>query len=209
MTDDQIAPTPLLLWQTLRAYIESACALFGLPSAIAQKIWLSRAEYALVVGFLRPLEALLRRLLFIDALALTPAIACVEHKTRIRRAMPANTGGHFNLEDSQSWRAHFNLGAAWDRRHSAGKQVRRKLPPLVNAVSAAPLALRLEALIRGYNNREPLAQRLANVLARKTALVRALLAAPRRCDAPCPGYHEVMQATHLARDALAHAPDST
>lgn len=203
---DEPAPTPLSLWRSLRAYIEHACALFGLPGAIAKRIWLTRAEHALIAGFLRPLEALLRRLLYVDALELTPAAAVTENKTRVRFAAPAATGAHFNLDDSSSWRAPFILGASPGRRYPAGKPNQRKSPPLINAVSSAPLALRLEALIRGFNNREATAQRLANVLARTARLAAALLCAPRPRDAARPGYHEVAQATRLARAARAHAP---
>mgnify|MGYP001403125961 FL=1 len=205
------APTTLDLWRTLRVYIEQACALFGLPVALAQKIWLSRIEHKRIGDLLAALEALLRRLLFIDALGLAPIFASAESKARVRRGMGAACGAHFNLDDSESWRVAFQLGA-YAARPRAGKPRRTTAPPLINACAAAPLAERLEALIRAYNNREAMAQRLADRLVRAPTLRPALLAVPRTREAARPIHRDIAHAAQLAQHyarAKTHALDSS
>ena len=180
--------------------------LFGLPQRIAQRIWLSRAEYKSACAFLRPLELLLRRLIFLDALALEPD-PTPESKRRLRLAMDTALGAAFDVDHPQAWRTHFHLAAS-DARLPAGKRRHALTFAHIHGVSSAPIALRLEALIRALNDPAPLVQRLARLLKRIPRAARAFIAAPHGlCARSC---HQAVQlATHFTRAAYVEFCNST
>lgn len=209
--DPDPAPNPAIFWAVLRDYLRHAFTMFGAPTDIARQLWLTRDEHKLMCAWLRVLEQMLRRLVFLDALALAPALvaAPTESKFRRRLAMSANSGANFNLEHSETWRASFDLLANADRRLPAGKRGASPQeaggPHSINAVSSAPLALRLEALVRGFNNREQLAARCARLIARKRARAWAFLANVCACDRAKPGFDQVALLVAFVRDAFASA----
>jgi hypothetical protein len=208
------------LWKVLRYYIEHACVLIGLPTAIAQRVWIARWEYRRLAEILRPLEALLRRLIFLEAAQLPPEQPRVETKSRITN-MRARCGAAFDPDRSETWAVRFNLDASSLRQAQRGEAHHHACLSLsktssaaigaisvamsanaVAVVSAAPLALRLEALIRGFNDPAPLARRLARRLRRVPSLVRRFIAPPARRDAPRPCFHSVAEASALCAELL-------
>ena len=74
--------------------------------------------------------------------------------------------------------------------------------PKPDTVPSRPIALRLEALIRGFNNPAPLVKRLARLLHRKRDRVRAFTAAPKPRTQP---RHGDFALQHAARHAQAAA----
>ena len=207
MSPDEPIPDAPYLWNVLRHYIEQTCIAFGLPASIARRIWLTRTHNQHLLDWLRPLEALLRRLIFLDAIALTPEPPpAPEHKTRAKRVMPAAFGAAFDPDNSETWRVNFNLGATADRRPPAGHAAKHTKPRLINSVASAPAALRLEALIRAFNEREKLALRLALKLQRNAQriIIDTLTPPPRRIAAK-PLWHSVIDAINLCRAAFAPA----
>jgi hypothetical protein len=215
MTDAK--PNPHALWSALRFYIQHACAIIGLPSDIAQRTWIARWEYRRFADLLRPLEALLRRLVFLDAVKLPPEPPRIETKRRPRRLMRAQTGAAFDPARSETWRVRFNLGATSLRPAQRGKTETPVCPslsktssaPLINVISSAPLALRLEALIRGFNDPAPLARRLARRLRRHPHVARDFSAPLAKRDAPRPCYHSVAEAGDLCAAAPLPFRDSS
>ena len=167
---DAPEPPQQKLWAVLRYYIERLCGAFGLPSAIARCTFLNRKHHRDICEWLRPLEALARALIFLEARALTPRPA-LEIKKRPDAAARVITKTPFNLDDSDSWRAPFRL-TPWPK-HTA--HAPRKLPLNLQIVPAANAARRIEALVRAYNEREKFAARLARMLAPKAALKRFYL----------------------------------
>lgn len=192
--------TPRYLWQTLRAYLSALFDLFGSPQAIAQRQTLPRAEHRALAQAIAALEHLLRRLLLMDALALTPSLPC-EAKRRPRRAPAARAA--FDPQTPERWSAPFALTPSRPAQSRAGEAPRLR-PPWVSTVA---LALRMEALVRGFNDPAPLAQRLANKLAADSErAIAACLRPPSRLVASHPYGRIVADATDAARAALAAPP---
>ena len=199
--------TPAYYWAVLREYLSFTFSLFGDPVSIAKKLWLHKSEHKLCNDWLRVLEGLLRRLIFLDArdykLEPTP-----ERKRTPLRLMPAGAGASFDSDDSSTWRVSFKLDAAPPQpprpkrgARCAAPNTQAKLP---NARWSTPLALRFEALIRGFNNPAPLVRRCARLLQRNAERVRALIKPVRREDRAKPGFAEL-----IAFDALFGASPPT
>ncbi|MDX2275262.1 MAG: hypothetical protein NW206_07395 [Hyphomonadaceae bacterium] len=194
--DPDPAPTPLALWRVLRHYIVSLFSLFGDPLALARRVWITRDEARTIADALRPLEMMLRRLVFLDALELAPAPARARAPAKARQRTRRDT---YNLETTESWRPSFDLrlrGASAPRR-DAPVTPRPRLP---NAELTRPLALRYEAMLRGFNEPAPLVQRMARLLARDRARQYKLLAGVRKRDAAKPFFQDAAHAITLARD---------
>lgn len=223
MSATDLNPDAIYLWRALRHYIEQTCILFGLPSTLAQKVFISRDEHARICAWLRPLEQLLRRLIFLEALKCTPEpVGAIEHKSRAKRIMPAAFGAHFDADNSESWRVQINLNP--ERRLPAGQrqfeQIQRNginrnaalspskttSAPIVNVVSSAPVARRIEALIRGFNDPRALAQSYANKIARTPEIADDIVTPPAKRVAALPGWHSVVQAIRLIRAELLDNP---
>lgn len=196
--EDSTAPTALYLWRVLRFYIEQACQMFGTPSALAQRIWLSPAEHRLIAAALRLLEKLLRRLIFLQAVAAPPEpiLAPAETKRRPRRGMPVTFGVSFDVEDSSTWRASFKCNACVDRPRARGQR-REAASPLINAVSAAPLAMRFEALIRAFNEPSKFARHMIRTMLAEPQTSVRVLAPLARQDRTHPFAQSVLQADAL------------
>ena len=199
---DLEALTPENLWRVLRGHIEALCALFGLPQKLAARTWLARWEARRISNTLRPVEILLRRLVFFDALRLrqTPA---PETKSRPQRTMTGARGASFDPDNPESWTVRFDLGDAL----APKRAVRRARPTHEPSrqVSSAPLALRLEALIRGFNDPASLAQRLARRLSRHPTLAPRYSARVKRRGEGRAFWREVRQAGELVADELGAA----
>jgi hypothetical protein len=126
------APPPL--WRAMRAFLRLLLDLFGEPGAIAADGVLSRRGRALMLPWLRAGEAFLRRLLFIEALALAPAISpSASAPKRAARARMRKLY-YFYADKPEEWRVSFRL-LQRHRRGRGGRGRRRS--------GAAALALPL------------------------------------------------------------------
>ncbi|MGE3142216.1 MAG: hypothetical protein AB7L65_02750 [Hyphomonadaceae bacterium] len=157
-------PTPSpFTWARFKEIVREACAVLGWPAAIAALGLIERRFADLTLQGLRGLEAIARRLLLADAavLAPPPRRAC---KGRACKRPPAAPACGELGESAPRWRGvAFKLLAASAR----GRAQARYLPvPQPALVSARPLALRLEALLRVARNPAPYAMKLARRLAR-------------------------------------------
>jgi hypothetical protein len=165
---------PHLLWDQIALYISRLIASFGAPAEIARRLLLNRNERRRFADMIAPIEHAVRRLIYIAALALDPPRLAPrpEHKTQIRRNMPADAGAYFDAANPETWCVRFKLSSvALDRRRSAGMQA----PISKNAgegargprpATSATCAERLEALLRAIRDHRALAQKLAQKFAR-------------------------------------------
>ncbi len=191
------------LWRAMRAFLCLVFDLFGEPSDIAAAGALSRKTRALIAPWLRAGEAFLRRLLFIEALALADDVR-VQPPTKRAPRPRLRKLYEFYADKPEDWRVSFRLlppGRAMQRRSRSARR-RVRLPPLklvpqlvlprpqpamrVNTLRAVachapletspraprdpanawPVAERLEALLRAYNDPHANALRLARLLHR-------------------------------------------
>ena len=152
-------------------------ALFGNPEDLARRETLTRAAFALTASWLRCGEAMLRRLLVIEAAAL-PAPHLPERifRHRSERRERARRARLFSPDAPQDWRVSFRCfpvrGARGDGPKREAKAAARDM------LSAWPLAERYEALLRAFNAPAPYAQRIARALHRAPRRLARALAAP-------------------------------
>jgi hypothetical protein len=197
------------LWTRARAMFARAAAALGGPAAIAAVAVLSGAVRRTIVGWIAPLECIVRKLLLAEAARLPVSRAGLEArmppqvKTAPERAKP-------DLQRPETWRARFSLSLPADPRavpEARAPRIRAlwDAPPVM-IVSAAPpparrlppggpskpspafrLARRFEALRRVLRNPLPHARRLARVLRRALRrfpeIVRRFALAPARASA--------------------------
>lgn len=194
-----------LYWDKIEAYLSYACALFGLPQQLAHKLWLTRAEHKRIADFLRPLEELARRLIFIAALKLAQAHLppAPERKFRPARGFPANSGAAFDPDRPESWRVGFKLDV-YHQPHSAPASKRAGGACAPRRLSSAPCALRLEALIRVFAQRDTLAAALARKIARNARAAHAYITRPSAKLAHKPVYVTLFDLIPHAQDAYQH-----
>jgi hypothetical protein len=186
---------PLALWRVAEGFLQILHALFGAPERIAAQHTLTAKAHAHMALWLRCAEAMLRRLLLIEASAydkpntrplLTPP------RQRMRKLMS------FTAEEPEKWRVSFRC-LSLDRRLPAGKPSCRQdaggpskrisredrcsanWKP-VKFRSAWPLAERFEALIRVFNDPAPYARRLARRLHANPHRLAEMLRAPPEAE---------------------------
>ncbi len=123
------APAPL--WRAMRAFLCLVFDLFGEPSDIAASGMLSRKTRALIAPWLRAGEAFLRRLLFIEALALADDVR-VRPPTKRAPRIRVRKLYEFFPDKPEDWRVSFRLlpPARVMRRRSGSARRRVRLPPL-------------------------------------------------------------------------------
>jgi hypothetical protein len=189
---------PIALWRAARAFLGVLHALFGAPEDVAFQHTLTRKAHGQLASWLRCAEAMLRRLLLIEAAAypkpntrplLRPA------RERVRKLRD------FTHDHPEAWRVSFRVlyRPPASRRlalrsesgvHAGGPPAVRKrvsredrwcaenFKP-VTFRDAWPLAERYEALLRVFNDPAPYARRLARRLhATPHRLSEALRAPP-------------------------------
>ena len=208
ITDDD-ENSPLNLWRALRDYIRAACAMFGAPAALASRRVVPRDEYKGFLPWLSACENLLRKLLFLDAVKLEPY-----GPPAPRRPAPTHAGegaggpyvakpAAFNPNAPDSWKVSFKLGAYGPPASRRRLTCRRDAGgPKPDTAPSRLIALRLEALIRAFNNPAPLVKRLARLLHRDRARVSVYTAAPKQRIQP---RHGDFALEHAARHAQAAA----
>jgi hypothetical protein len=187
---------PLALWRVAEAFMHMLYNLFGAPEHIAEKHTLTAGPYALIASWLRAGEALMRRLLIIEASAHprpnTRPILWPK-RARVRRLHG------FDAEYSEAWRVSFRCfssparGGSGARRSRVTKGAAAAPSDRFAITSPArgggkrfysvwPLAERYEALLRVFNDPSPFARRLAKRLHATGHRLKAMLRAPP--DAP-------------------------
>ncbi|HVZ99913.1 MAG TPA: hypothetical protein VG841_06325 [Caulobacterales bacterium] len=161
---------PLALWRVAEAFLRVFFNLFGEPKDIAFQHTHTTRQRALMLPWLRAGEALLRRLLLIEAAGLpkanTPPPRAKRVRVRKRRIFMLTP------DKPEEWRVSFRtFASARADGYGAFGAARRKEPKRFH--DAWPLAERVEAMLRVFNEPLPYAKRLA----------RQLHASPRRAGA--------------------------
>ena len=195
-------------WDHVVHYIRAAFSLFGEPEQMARQHWFKRKDHKLCGEFLRPLEALIRCLIFIAALELNPAPQPRAHEKKFLARPPSKADHEAPVEDidnAASWRVSFRL---MDRRRPAcKKRAPRKPPqtwaggPMPDVIFTAASAARLEAITRAYKASDTLAAKLARRIARDTAIARSIITRPDRKFETKPVYATLFELIAIGQDA--------
>jgi len=152
-------------------------------AALAQRLLLRREKRIEILQWLAPLEALARRLLLLEALALpAPNAPAPFFKKGKLASSYADRPAPELPEDAEQWRVRFHVWTV----ASAGKsplavQTARTRPLNLNAI---PLAKRIEALRRLYDQRSVYARRLADRLHQGVGRARRAFAPYRHVATP-------------------------
>jgi hypothetical protein len=180
-TDTPARAAPLDLWRAAAAFLHMLYALFGDPGAIAARNALTVVTYKMIVAWLRAGEAMMRRLLLIEAAALPkpePRLQRPGSRQRARKLM------HFEAEHPELWRVSFRCFADAPRRATPTARFsrgdRRARSPKLR--SAWPLAERYEALLRVFNDPSACVRRLARRLHAAPHRTAALLRTPPEAE---------------------------
>jgi hypothetical protein len=165
---------PLALWRIAEAFLNILHSLFGAPEDVAREHTLTRAAHMLMLSWLRVGEALMRRLLVIEAAAFPKPSPRAPRSTRqrARRLMS------FTPENPEDWRVSFRYGAPASSPAKAEAKTPAGPRRSINLRSAWPLAERYEALLRVFNAPHAFARRLSNRLRARPHLLPAVLHAP-------------------------------
>lgn len=173
---------PLVLWRRVRDFICELFSICGQPEELAARHTLGFRDYKIMLLWIRVGEALLRRFLLLEAALVepqaakpradgAPAASPASAKPR-RRSEPA-----FDPANPESWRVSFRTAVANRRRAPAAASAKAgpRSNPAPKFRSAMPLALRLEAILRVYNDPTPFARRLAARLRKSATLSKAFV----------------------------------
>ncbi len=187
---------PRAFWLIAQHFFHVLWTLFGNPEDLARRHTLTRKDYTLTLSWLRVAEALLRRLLLIEAAALTLPDTRSAPRAKHARSRRLIT---YTADNPEDWRVSFRCPSSPARGGSVERRSREtkgevtasagETPAVHNAPrfhSAWPLAERYEALVRAFNNPAPFARRLARrvrgALTRIAAILRAPIEAQHRVD---------------------------
>jgi hypothetical protein len=180
-TDTPARTAPLDLWRAAAAFLHMLQALFGDPGAIASRSTLTIVTYKMIAAWLRAGEAMMRRLLLIEAAAFPkpkPRLQPPASHTRVRKLM------RFEAEHPELWRVSFRCFADAPSRATPtarfSRRDRRARSPKLR--SAWPLAERYEALLRVFNDPSACARRLARRLHAAPQRTAALLRTPPEAE---------------------------
>lgn len=204
---DPIRIAPLALWRAAQAFLGVLHMLFGAPETVAAKHTLTAKAHAHMASWLRSAEAMLRRLLLIEASAYPKPNTRPLLHTRRPRTRKLMT---FSPDAPEAWRVRFRVfnlpphrGGSVERSETKGEVApsgafgvsspasggdKKRLSreerwclehrPPVTFRSAWPLAERYEALIRVFNDPAPYARRLSKRLHATPHRLREVLRAP-------------------------------
>jgi hypothetical protein len=176
-----IRTAPLALWRVAQAFLGALHALFGAPEDVAARDTIRAEAHGRIASWLRCAEALLRRLLLIEAAAVArPNTRPLLLRAQRKRAPKLMS---FSPEAPEAWRVSFRVFAT-ERRLPAGKRrCRRHAGGPTPLRSTWPLAERYEALLRVFNDPTAYARRMSRRLyATPHRLVEALRAPPEARD---------------------------
>jgi hypothetical protein len=181
---------PLALWRVAEAFLHTLYNLFGGPEDVARDHTLTHKAYTLLLSWLRVGEALLRRLIAIEAAAFPKPDTqprLTKPRQRVRKLM------HFTPDNPEAWRvslrcfvahpalrqaqgSHLFSGANTGSGLSLSKARPTRAPKRFH--DAWPLAERYEALLRVFNESHAYARRLARRLHARPHLIAAVLHEP-------------------------------
>jgi hypothetical protein len=165
-TPAPIRNAPIALWRVAEAFLHALHNLFGAPEDVAFRHTLTRGPYVLLLSWIRVGEAMLRRLLLIEAAAVPkPNTRPILWPTRAKRARRMI---EFFDDKPEDWRVSFRcqcdvrVRKATRKRVTLSRSERDASPPSFHSVW--PLAERYEALLRVFNDPTGYAKRLAKRL---------------------------------------------
>lgn len=131
-----IRTAPRALWRVARAVLHTLHMLFGDPAAVATRHTLTAQAHAHMASWLRCAEAMLRRLLLIEASAIAkPNVRPLLHPRRARTRKPMS----FQPEKPEDWRVRFNC-------FEPGPRAPRRSTPGVAAAARRERLAKLGAL---------------------------------------------------------------
>ncbi len=148
-------------WAALQHAIMCMLAIFGGVAAVAERLILTRAGRIEILQWLAQIEATARRLILVEALKLPPPNAPPSFVPLAKLATAYADKPRPELpEDPEQWNVRFHVwsGARPAVRKTIGVQATRSHAIQFNAI---PLARRMEAVRRLFDQRQAYAQRLA------------------------------------------------
>jgi hypothetical protein len=170
---------PRALWLIAQHFFHVLCTLFGNPEDLARRHTLMRGDYTLTCSWLRVAEAMMRRLLLIEAAALELPDARRTQRAKRHRVRKLIS---YTADNPEAWRVALRCQSSPARGGSGSRRSRETkgevVPNAPRFYSAWPLAERYEALVRAFNNPAPFARRLARRLIATPKRLATLLRAP-------------------------------
>jgi hypothetical protein len=203
------------LWAVLRHFFGCAQRDIGAPTDIARIALIGPEARKLILDWLAPLEALLRRLLFLNAVAIE--LPNAQHPNPAKLKAPKSNAQRprpsiaRDAENPASWPAHFRLAPPSAHRpapRGAQKPAPREAHFGAGLYTGWPLALRFEALRRAMENPDALTLRLARLLRARPQTAHAFTQPPRAHEHWRFAAHYVAMATDLAADAAPPITDT-
>ena len=212
LLEPDIRHAPIALWSIMQQFLATLRSLFGDQQNIAlQQVWTAK-NYNLALPWIRAGEAFLRHLLLIEAMhysALAPAKPRAS-RPRQRRLVTNDPN------DPESWRVSFRCFPSNDDVGPAKNGVTLSSAPQAGArpskgeagtekrfFNAWPIAERIEAMLRVFNNPGGYAKRLARKLRAQPKLIRTLTKLPANAH-NLVGYDGFIQAEPLCDQAEKH-----
>ncbi|MGE0741874.1 MAG: hypothetical protein AB7O98_11085 [Hyphomonadaceae bacterium] len=202
MSPQPAAPrtAPIALWRIIDAFLRTVFSICGAPEELAARITLTTKVRAVLLPWIKTAEILMRQMLLVEAAAcgdthaptaaqrkrLTPQRACVSPQANEAPSL-----------DPATWRVSFQALAPTPRAPTHATPATRAAPARREAKrfhAAYPLAARLEALLRVFNDPRPFAQRLAQRLYRTPELIERLMPEPRPTHIARGDYHALCSA---------------
>jgi hypothetical protein len=145
-------------------------ARFFTPEAIAQAGWITRERYRDFIKWLRIIEDMVRRIVFIEASAIATSLP-PPAPPRAGIARPRKPGPEFDPQNVDTWRPRFAMAPRLPRPRTISFKLRRKPR---EAIKTWPLALRMQALLEIVHDPHGYIQRFARRLRRGIARFRYL-----------------------------------
>jgi hypothetical protein len=216
---------PLALWRVAEAFMHTLCALFGNPEDVAADHTLTKKPYLLLLSWIRCAEAMLRRLLLIEAATYATVPGSLPSRRQTPRKPRQRKLMEFSADKPEEWRVSFRCfsspvhGGSVSARSAMTKGAGAHHPlsqasPDSSAArgganrffSAWPIAERYEALVRAFNNPEPYARRLAARLQAAAHRIKDIFRAPPEAEHRIDDWEAL---THAAEVRWKAAADTT
>ena len=181
--DDESAPPAL--WAAGRYFLDWLMALFGAPHDVAALGVLTPKERSEILGWLRPVEALVRLLLIAEAAALPrPAPPSPSSlRPEPRRSAAERPHAEPDPEDSRRWPTRFRVFVArGSKRRRDPSDAGRRWDDHAPWLDPWPVARRIEAVRRVLEDASPYARRLARRLAAAPARAEPLISRARNTN---------------------------
>lgn len=200
-----IRRAPIDLWRVAEAFLQTLQMLFGEPKDIARNSIVTALAHRTLASWLRSAEAMLRRLLLIEAAALPTPNMLPPSRRLARKTLRVRRQAEFWPDKPEDWRVSFRCFLT-ERRRLAGiwlgltPTCQRGRRRSIQFRNAWPLAERYEALLRVFENPEPFARRLSRRLRAAPQRASALLQAPPEARHRIDRFDELTQTAAHSRD---------